>query len=84
MLRATTPLPRRPSKEAELLDEVLAAFRRRGWKSATSGQVVRAVNFERSIADKLPAAAVDVRLILAPPYFRLTDNGRWRCLWELG
>lgn len=81
MIRATTPLPRRPAAEAELLDDVLAVFR--GRKSLPSSQVVRLVNQQRGMSARLPAAAVDIRLVLQPPYFRLLDSGQWRCLWEL-
>jgi hypothetical protein len=80
MLRAHTPLPKRPAKEAELLDEVLAVFQpadRRRPPVLTSRQVVAAVRSRRPEA--LP---IDIRLVLCPPYFQLTDRG-WICKWLL-
>jgi hypothetical protein len=79
MLRASTPLPKRPAHEAELLDEVLAVFA--GGRHLNSAEVVRAVNHQRALAGRLPAAAVDVRLVLQPPYFQLQPSGRWKSTW---
>jgi hypothetical protein len=75
MIRKTTPLPRRPSAERVLLDKMLHLLR--GKPPLTGDQVVRIVK------PATGAAAVDIRMMLCPPYFRLVDGG-WVCIWRIG
>lgn len=74
VIRATTPLPRRPRAEAELLDVMLRILR--GRLPLTSERIVKLVRPETG------ALAVDIRMMLRPPFFRLTDQG-WVCTWRL-
>lgn len=76
MIRATTPLPRRPAAEPELLDAMLSALR--GLPPFTSQQAVTLLRFAGC-----QAPAVDIRMMLGPPYFRLLDRG-WVCTWRIG
>lgn len=78
MIRDTTPLPRRPTAEAELLDEMLRLLQRR--KPMWSGDIVKIVKQHAKVDRKLNG--IDIRMMLCPPYFRLEDQG-WRCLWNL-
>ena len=75
MIRATTRPPRRPAAEPELLDAMLAALR--GVPPFSSQEAVRLLRFHGC-----RAAAVDIRMMLCPPYFRLIDRG-WVCTWRL-
>ena len=75
MIRQTTPLPRRPSAEPELLDAMLEVLR--NVPPFTSQQAVTLLRFAGC-----RAAAVDIRMMLCPPYFKLLDRG-WVCTWRL-
>jgi hypothetical protein len=74
MIRASTPVPRRPAAEAELLDAMLRILR--GKRPLSSAQVVALVR------PRTGAAAVDIRMMLCPPYFKLLERG-WVCTWRL-
>lgn len=80
MIRDTTPIQRRPRAESELLDVMLLLLKRK--RPMTSGEIVTAVRHEFSTLGLPVPLAVDIRLMLRPPYFRLTDTG-WKCLWNL-
>lgn len=75
MIRAHTPLPRRPSAEPLLLDAMLRILR--GRLPLTRERIVKLVRAETG------AAAVDIRMMLCPPYFKLVDRG-WVCTWRIG
>lgn len=78
MIRSTTPLPRRPRAEAELLNEMLRLLSR--CPPMWSGDIVNIVKKNARVNRKLNG--IDIRMMLCPPYFRLEDQG-WRCLWNL-
>lgn len=78
MIRAYTPLPKPPSAERERPEIVDAMIRAvQGCGALSSSEIVV---FTRAV---LPQAKPhDIRMLLKPPYFRLTDAG-WVCTWRL-
>ena len=76
MIRSTTPLPKPPAAEKDVLDPVLRIMS--GRPAMTSDKIVAVVRQQHP-----HLAAVDIRLMLRRPYFDLEGRG-WRCRWVLG
>jgi hypothetical protein len=80
VIRDTTPTPRRPACEADLLDIMLTLLKRKPpMESESLGKLVK-LECER-LGLPVPSA-FDIRSMLRPPYFVLRDAG-WECLWRL-